>query len=163
MTEMQAPPKISVVHRLADIPANFLHRVFTFLAGLKLLSRTGKGVSSVAGWIYVLSGAKHALGAILLSARTPSVLVVYGIVVLGAYLFGHHEESKVWAPVAVKLKAELASNAAFAKEIADLKSRAFPVCAPAPAAVPQSAAAGAAPRAKVRGKRKAPSGFLSGF
>jgi hypothetical protein len=63
-------------------------------------------------WVLILSGAKKLWSVILQSCRTPSVPIVFGILILGAYLWGHHEargqvhEAKAALATAVKVEAQ---------------------------------------------------------
>lgn len=100
------------------------------------------GAKWATGWTLTLTGVTSLWNGFLTLARNPTAAIFAGLLAVGGYALGHHEESRVWAPTAAKLKSTALQNIKLQQENDALKSRPTPVCAapaPAPAAAPAKA------------------------
>lgn len=75
----------------------YLVKAFAFL-------RTG--VSWSADWAATLSGLRAVWGVVKVSYRQPSVLIIWGAIAIGGFLFGHTQEAWKWDAAAAVTKAK---------------------------------------------------------
>lgn len=75
----------------------FLVKAFAFLK---------TSVAWSADWAATLSGLRAAWGVVKVSYRQPSVLIVWGVIAIGGFLFGHVQEAWKWDAAAAITKAK---------------------------------------------------------
>ncbi len=126
-----------MIANIALAVVNFVKQILSWIWGL--LGHAAGGTSSAATWAgdkaLALTGLKSVWAVIVMSARTPSILVVYGLIALGFYMYGHHEEANAARGIVAAQKDAAAKAAAALVACRNKTAVVAPVAPPTPVAV----------------------------